>query len=71
LTNLKSPFVILAFVFLIAGMLFYWFWYRPGMVREKCSTVAEKMSNKDLYIYEIYYRHCLRTHGIEYQEPKE
>jgi len=62
---------MLAFVFLIAGTLFYWYGYRPGMVREKCSIAAEKMSDKDLYIYEIYYRHCLRSHGIEYSEPKE
>ncbi len=68
---LKRPVAILAFVFLIAGTLFYWYGYRPGMVREKCSLAAEKLSYKDLYIYEISYRHCIRSHGIEYYEPKE
>ena len=68
---LKRPVAILAFVFFIAGMLFYWFGYRPVMIREKCSIAAEQMSSKDVFIYEIYYRHCLRSHGIDYQEPKE
>ena len=70
-TILKRPVAILAFVFLIAGTLLYWYGYRPGMVREKCSVAAEQISSNDVFIYEIYNRNCLRSHGIEYLEPKE
>jgi hypothetical protein len=64
---LKISFLILtAFALLIAGGLFYWYEYRPSMVRETCSTFAEKESEKDVFMYEIIYRHCLRKHGIEY-----
>jgi hypothetical protein len=39
---LKVPFIILvAFAFLIAGGLFYWYEYRPSMVRETCSEFAK------------------------------
>jgi len=41
------------------------------MVRAKCSIEAEKRANKDEYVYEIAYRHCLRSHGIEYTDRKE
>jgi hypothetical protein len=68
---LKIPSIILALFFLIAGTLFFWYEYRPRMVREECSLAAEKMSSKDLFVYEICYRHCLRSNGIEYYEPKE
>jgi hypothetical protein len=59
---------ITAFTVLIAGGLFYWYGYRPSMVRETCSKFAEKAAEKDLFVYEIIYRHCLRTNGIEYNE---
>ena len=68
---MRRPLLILALVFLIAGTLFYWYEYRPSIVREICSAAAEKMSNKDEYVYEIVYCHCLRSHGIEYSERKE
>ncbi len=61
--------VILAF--LTAGSLFFWYEYRPGIVREKCSLEAKKRAENDPFVYEIIYRHCLRTHGIEYFEPRE
>ncbi len=67
----KRLFAIFAVLLFIAVTLFYWYGYLPGMVREKCSIAAEQMSSKDVFIYEIYYRHCLRSHGIEYQESKE
>ncbi len=57
--------------FLAGGSLFFWYEYRPGMVREKCSGEAKKRAENDPFVYEIIYRHCLRTHGIEYFEPKE
>jgi len=64
---LKVPLLILiALFFLIAGGLFYWYEYRPGMVRELCSEFAEKESGKDLFVYEIIYRHCVRKNGLEY-----
>jgi hypothetical protein len=63
--------LILFFVLLIAGGLFFWYEYRPSMIRAKCSVEAEKRANKDEYVYEIVYRHCLRTHGIEYTEQKD
>jgi hypothetical protein len=62
---------MLVFIFFIAGTLLFWYGYRPGMVRKKCSVAAEEMSSKDLFVYEICYRHCLRANGIEYYEPKE
>ena len=65
---LKKPVVILIFALLIAGGLFYWYEYRPRMIRAKCSIEAEKMAAKDEFVYEIIYRHCLRNHGIEYPE---
>ncbi len=61
--------VILAF--LAAGSLFFWYEYRPGMVREKCSAEAEKRADNDPFVYEIIYRHCLRARGIEYFEQRE
>jgi len=61
----------LAFALLIAGGLFFWFGYRPAMVRESCSREALGRADKDPFIYEIVYRHCLRTYGIEYCEQKE
>jgi len=68
----KRPLIILIFVLLIVGGgLFFWYEYRPSMVRARCSTEAEKMSGKDEFVYEIIYRHCLRKHGIEYMERKE
>jgi hypothetical protein len=68
---MKKPFIMLALFLSIAGMLFYWYEYRPSIVREQCAIAAEKMSSRDLFIYEICYRHCLRSNGIEYYEPKE
>jgi hypothetical protein len=68
---LKRPLAILVFLFLVAGGLFYWYEYRPSMIRKKCAAAAEKLSNKDEYIYEIVYRHCLRSCGIEYPAKKE
>jgi hypothetical protein len=67
----KIPLILLVLFFLIAGTLFYWYEYRPSIVREQCAMAAEKMSSKDLFVYEICYRHCLRSNGVEYYEPKE
>jgi hypothetical protein len=67
----KKPFIaLLALALLIAMGLFFWYEYRPSLVREKCAIEAEKMSNKDSFVYEIIYRHCLRINGIEYYEQK-
>ena len=72
LAVLKAPLIILIFfAFLIAGGLFYWYEYRPGMVRELCSEFAEKESGKDLFVYEIIYRHCMRKNGLEYRTPDD
>lgn len=72
LAFVKSPFTVLVVLgLLIAGGLFYWYEYRPSMVRAKCSMEAEKRADKDEFVYEIVYRHCLRSQGIEYTEPKE
>jgi hypothetical protein len=35
----------------------------PAPVREKCSEFAEKEAGKDLFVYEIIYRHCMRKTG--------
>ena len=67
---LKRP-AILVLVLLVAAGLFYWYEYRPSMIREKCSIAAEKVSDKDEFIYEVVYRHCLRSCGIEYPAWKE
>ncbi len=67
----KKPLMILVLVLLIVGGLFFWYEYRPSMIRARCSIEAEKMANKNEYVYEIIYRHCLRSHGIEYSEQKE
>lgn len=68
----KRPFALLIMLaFVTAGSLFFWYEYRPGMVREKCSVEAQKRADNDPFVYEIIYRHCLRTHGIEYFEQKE
>ena len=66
----RSAFVI-GLVLLIGTGLFFWYGYRPGMVMEKCSIEAEKRADGDPFVYEIIYRHCLRTHGIEYFEQKD
>lgn len=71
LAILKKPLVILIFAVLIAGGLFFWYEYRPSMIRARCSIEAEKMANKNGYVYEIIYRHCLRSQGIESCEQKE
>ena len=69
---LKVPLLILiALFFLIAGGLFYWNEYRPSMIREACSEFAEKESGKDLFVYEIIYRHCVRKNGLEYHAPDD
>jgi predicted small metal-binding protein len=68
---LKRPVVMLVFGLLIAGGLFFWYEYRPSAIRTNCSLEAEKRADNDEYVYEIIYRHCLRTHGIEYPEQKE
>ena len=66
----KVPLLILiVFVFAIAGGLFYWYEYRPSTVRELCSEFAENESGKDLFVYEIIYRHCMRKNGLEYRTP--
>ena len=67
----KKPLIILIFILFIAGGFFFWYEYRPSMIRARCSIEAEKMANKDEYVYEIIYRHCLRSHGIECSEQKE
>ena len=41
------------------------------MVREACSNFAEKEADKDMFIYEIIYRHCLRKKGMEYNKSEE
>jgi hypothetical protein len=69
---LKIPFaVLIIFAFLILGGWFYWFEYRPSMIIEACSTFAEKEANKDLFVYEIIYRHCLRKNGMEHTKSEE
>jgi hypothetical protein len=69
---LKVPLIILiVFVFSVAGGLFYWYEYRPSMVRETCSKFAEKEADKDLFVYEIIYRHCLRKNGMECNKSEE
>jgi hypothetical protein len=68
---LKRPLIILIFALLIAGGAFYRYDYRPNMIRAACSIEAEKRAEKDVFCYEITYRHCLRINGIEYTEPKE
>ena len=68
----KKPFVpLIALALLIAAGLFFWYEYRPSMVRANCAIEAEKRSDKDSFVYEIVYRHCLRTNGIEYYELKD
>jgi len=68
---LKRPVVILFFALLIVGGFFFWFEYRPSMIRANCSVEAERRAGKDEFIYEVIYRHCLRKQGIEYIEQKE
>ena len=63
--------MLVVIALLIAGGLFFWYEYRPSLIRAKCSVEAEKRADKDEYVYEIVYRHCLRTHGIEYYEQRE
>jgi hypothetical protein len=67
----KWQLVIFVIALLISGGLFYWYEYRPGVIRAKCSAEAEKLSAKDEFVYEIIYRHCLRNQGIESPEQKE
>ncbi len=62
---------IVVLALLIGGGLFYRYEYRPSIVRERCSIEAEKRADKDVFVYEIIYRHCLRNHGVEYTEQKE
>jgi hypothetical protein len=69
---LKIPLIMLfILVFLFGGGWFYWYEYRPSMVREACSKLAEKEADKDMFIYEIIYRHCLRKNGMEYSKSEE
>jgi hypothetical protein len=69
---LKVPLIMLIFfVSSVAGGLFYWYEYRPSMVRELCSGFAEKESGKDLFVYEIIYRHCMRKNGLECGNPDD
>ncbi len=63
--------LIIALALFIGAGVFFWYGYRPRMVMEKCSIEAEKRADKDPFVYEIIYRHCLRTHGVEYFEQKE
>jgi hypothetical protein len=63
--------VLIIFAFLIVGGWFYWYEYRPSMVRATCSELAEKEADKDLFVYEIIYRHCLRINGMECNELEE
>jgi len=72
LEGLKAPLIIfIACAVLIGGGLFYWYEYRPGMVRKACSEFAEKESGRDLFVYEIIYRHCVRKNGMEYFTPDD
>ncbi len=72
LTGLNVPVIaLIVLILLIGGGLFFWYEYRPRMVRERCSIEAEKRADRDEFVYEIIYRHCLRKHGIEYTEPRE
>ncbi len=70
LSNRRFPLLLLLTLLIGAGF-FFWYEYRPAMVRERCSSEAEKRAAEDPFIYEIVYRHCLRTHGIEYYEQKD
>ena len=63
--------MLVVIALLIAGGLFFWYEYRPSLIRATCSMEAEKRADKDEYVYEIIYRHCLRKHGIEYVEQRE
>ncbi|HTR44826.1 MAG TPA: hypothetical protein VMH06_03870 [Thermodesulfovibrionales bacterium] len=63
--------LLVVLALLIGGGLFFWYEYRPAKARERCSAEAVKRADKDPFVYEIVYRHCLRTHGIEYCEQKE
>jgi len=63
--------VLIILAFLILGGWFYWYEYRPSMIRETCAELAEREADKDLFVYEIIYRHCLRKNGIEHNKSEE
>ncbi len=67
----KLVVALIILVVLIAGGMFFWLEYRPGMVRATCSMEAEKRADRDEFVYEIIYRHCLRRHGVEYRYAEE
>jgi hypothetical protein len=63
--------VVAVLLLLFVGGAFYWYDYRPSVIRAQCSMEAEKRADKDDFVYEMIYRHCLRAHGSEYIEQKE
>ena len=63
--------LLIIFAVLSVGGWFYWYEYRPSMIRATCSNLAEKEADKDLFIYEIIYRHCLRKNGMECNESED
>lgn len=69
--SLDPSVVLVGLLLLLVGGAFYWYEYRPSKIRAQCSREAEKRAGGDVVVYEIIYRHCLRTHGIEYIEQKE
>jgi hypothetical protein len=64
----KPSTIFMTIAILMAAALFFWYEYRPSVARQQCSVEAIKRADNDSFIYEVIYRHCLRTHGIEYSE---
>lgn len=63
---------IILTLFIIAGLLFYWYEWRPANIKRQCNTTAEEYAQRiygkgTYYLvgnYDNAYKNCLRRNGL-------
>lgn len=70
----KYVFIIVLVLFVMFGIIFYWFAYRPSKIREYCVKKADEVTATDLkigapiqnadYYNQQAYSYCLRSNGM-------
>ena len=68
----KIQYSIVIIILLITGFAFYWYEFRPSMIRKNCNTKSQNFTSGSLSEfmatqanYDENYKKCLREYGLE------
>lgn len=64
------PYFLTLVMLLVLGVAYYWYEYRPSIVRQECHQYADKLSKteenrNDKSRYDFRYKFCLSEKGIK------